>query len=448
MKPVTKTSVTASFLLKEPNIHLQKEVERNETIIVFRVSSGRSINVKFSTGYKINPKYWDKEGQKVRNVAAVTNSTEINNYLDSLRNSFNKMIAERVAKGEAITKKVITETYDIVSNKKLVGNVEEEMTFFKYCEQFIQNKEKKLPKKRWNQSETVGVYKQAIKHLKEFQKDEGFIVDFDTIDLEFYYEFLEYMQTKEKSDGEYYSVNTIGKHLKTLKTILNEATINGYNTNLKYKHPEFKIIKEITTAIYLDNKELKKMFKLDLSELPEHSKARDIFILGCETGQRVSDYNNFCDCRIINENGSKYFVVNQKKTGNEVHCFITPVMADIMNKRYNGQAPPKMPEPIINKLIKEVGDKAKINEVVIFERTEGRKKIKKEISKFNLITTHTARRTFATNKFKAGIPPHDIMPLTGHKTEKEFLKYIREDVKSRIVRVTQSEAFKKSLIKV
>ena len=103
--------------------------------------------------------------------------------------------------------------------------------------EFISNKKKSLPKKRGSKSETVGVYEQAIKHLKEFQQDENYEIDFKSIDLEFYYEFIEYMQTKEKKDGTHYSANTIGKHIKTLKTILNAATYDGYNENHKYKHP-------------------------------------------------------------------------------------------------------------------------------------------------------------------------------------------------------------------
>lgn len=445
---VVKTGVTVSFVLKEPKIHLDNSNNRDETLIIFRVSSGREINKRFSTGFKINPKYWDSGKYKVRNVAAVSNSLEINNYLDSLKYDFNKLIADKITEKISITGNVVKEVYDLVSNKKLVTERIEQMTFFRFCDLFISNKKMSLPKKRGSKSETVGVYEQAINHLKGFKIDENYEVDFDSIDLEFYYEFIEYMQTKEKKDGTNYSANTIGKHIKTLKTILNAATYDGHNLNLKYKHPEFKIVSEITTAIYLNNNELMAMFQLDLSSNKNQEKARDIFLIGCEIGQRVSDYNNLQNCEIVKRDADEYFVLTQKKTGNIVHCLITPAVRSIMNRRYDGKPPSKMSEPYINKYIKEVGAEAKINENVNFKRTQGRALTETSISKYDLISTHTARRSYATNKYRAGVPVHDILPLTGHKTEREFLKYIREDGMDKAARIVNTKAFRDSYLKV
>lgn len=440
-KSVVKTQVTPSFILKEP--------KSDETIILFRVSSGRAINMRFSTGYKVNPKFWDKENQKVRNVALVSNSVETNIYLDSLRNNFNKEISNVVNKGEKVTKDVIKEVFNIVSNKKQVAQVEvEKMTFFKFCEKFINDKTKTLPAKRGNKSETVSVYKQAVKHIKEFAESQSYNVDFETIDLEFYHEFIEYMETKEKKDDEYYSANTIGKHIKTLKSILNAATYDGFNHNLKYKHPEFKIISELTTAIFLNNDEIMSMFNLDLSDNPQLEKARDIFILGCETGQRISDYNNFRECEIVTHGESEFFKVIQKKTGNVVYCLITDAMRKIMNDRYEGKPPTPMTEQHINQSIKFVGEKAKIYDEINFERTEGKKKVKTNKYKYEMICTHTARRSFATNSYNSGMNVNDIMVLTGHKTLKEFLKYIREDGKNITAQIINKTEYKNSRLAV
>ena len=449
--PVIKTSVTATFLLKEPNIHLDDKKNRNETIIVFRVTAGRNIDVRLSTGYKINPRYWNKAKQRVKNVAAVTNAVPINIDLDKIKNDFDRLVSQYITDRKAITKDSIKEIYHTVSISQLIAPVvEEKMTFFKFCNEiFIPTKEKKLPKTRGKKSQTVSVYKQGINHYREFQEDEMFDVDFDTIDMGFYYEFIEYMQDKTKKDGTNYSVNTIGKHIKTLCTILNEATALEYNTRLAYKSADFKIVSEITTAIYLTNDELQKMINLDLSKHPKHEKARDIFIMGAETGQRVSDFNRFSECIIeTNDKKERYFVVNQKKTGNKVHCFITPVMKQLMDARYKSEAPSKMIEQHINKYIKEVAEMTNIEDVVVFERTEGGVKVERKIPKYRLVATHSARRSYSTNKFKAGLKPSEIMHLTGHKTEREFLKYIREDGKTQASRIVNTEAFKNSYLKV
>lgn len=440
--PVVKTQVSVSFILKEPK-------KKDGTIILFRVSAGRDINNRFSTGYKIKPKYWDSTKKKVRNVADVSNSLEINNYLGQLKNEFNKIVADKISKGEVLTKESLKEIYHSISNKGQIKEDSDEMTFFKYCDTFIAGKRKTLKKDdKRGKSTTVSVYQQAINHLKEFESQTGFKISFDSIDLNFYYDFIEYMQNKEMKNGSLYSLNTIGKHIRSLKTILNAATYDGFNTNLKYKHPEFKITEELTTEVYLSNEELMKMCKLDLSNYPEHEKARDIFILGCETGQRISDYNNFSNCEIFSQNKEDYFVVNQKKTGNKVFCLITPMMREIMNARYNGNPPSFMNEQYINVKIKEVAQMAGIKDLVKVEETKGGKKIFNEIAKYKLISSHTARRSYSTIKYRAGVPVHDIMQLTGHKSEREFLKYIREDGREKAARVTDTKAFKDSYLKV
>jgi len=93
-------------------------------------------------------------------------------------------------------------------------------------------------------------------------------------------------------------------------------------------------------------------------------------------------------------------------------------------EKYNYKLP-KTFEQKVNERIKDVGELVKINEMVTMEKIRGGMKIKSEIPKFELIKTHTARRSGATNMYLAGISTLDIMKITGHKTEREFLNYIR-----------------------
>jgi integrase len=79
----------------------------------------------------------------------------------------------------------------------------------------------------------------------------------------------------------------------------------------------------------------------------------------------------------------------------------------------------------MNKHLKEIGRRAKINESFLKIRTKGRKRVEQTLSKYELITTHTARRSFATNMFKRGIPSRVIMNITGHRTERAFSTYIK-----------------------
>lgn len=78
-----------------------------------------------------------------------------------------------------------------------------------------------------------------------------------------------------------------------------------------------------------------------------------------------------------------------------------------------------------NKIIKNVCKKAGITQKILVERTEGFKVVRKLVPKYQLVSTHTARRSGATNMYLAGIPPFRIMLITGHKTESAFYRYIR-----------------------
>lgn len=79
----------------------------------------------------------------------------------------------------------------------------------------------------------------------------------------------------------------------------------------------------------------------------------------------------------------------------------------------------------MNEYIKEVGELAEIKEKETLFKTRGTLRIESTPSKYELICTHTARRSFATNLYLQGVPSYTIMQITGHKTEKAFLRYIK-----------------------
>lgn len=84
---------------------------------------------------------------------------------------------------------------------------------------------------------------------------------------------------------------------------------------------------------------------------------------------------------------------------------------------------PKHTNNKVNRYIKQVAEKAGINEKVRVTEVKEGKKVDKAVPKHTQIMTHTARRSGATNMFKAGIPAISIMNITGHRTEENFLKY-------------------------
>ncbi len=164
-----------------------------------------------------------------------------------------------------------------------------------------------------------------------------------------------------------------------------------------------------------------KIESLDLSQNLTLDKVRDAFLVGCYTGLRYSDYS---DLKMDNiRNG--YIERVQIKTGQKVVIPVHSVVKTILNK-YHGSPPPMISNQRSNKYIKELCKMIpELNqEISIKQQING---IAKTIAvpKYSLISTHTARRSFATNQYKAGVPSITIMAITGHKTEKVFLNYIK-----------------------
>jgi integrase len=112
------------------------------------------------------------------------------------------------------------------------------------------------------------------------------------------------------------------------------------------------------------------------------------------------------------------------KTGEIVviplHWIVTAIL-----QKYNYDLPRSISNQKMNDYLKEIGEKAGIDESVSITKFEGGIKVARTSNKYKLISTHTARRSGATNMYLAGIPAISIMKITGHKTEQAFMRYIQ-----------------------
>jgi integrase len=149
---------------------------------------------------------------------------------------------------------------------------------------------------------------------------------------------------------------------------------------------------------------------------------RDLFIIGCWTGLRFSDLDQISTDK-IKENR---ITLKQRKTGKKVVIPVNYTVNEILEK-YNN----KLPEPIsnqkFNEYLKEAAKLANLNEVFLKTTSKNGLNIEKRYLKHELITSHTARRSFCTNLYEMGVPTLSIMALSGHQTEQAFLKYIKTD---------------------
>lgn len=411
IRTIENSNGIVRFAFKE-SIKLLENDKKKESLIFLHFSYGGN-RFKYSTGYKSCFIDWDFDKQRIKQTKSnIINAIEVNEFLSKIENvikkEYSRLIAEQIIVSNAVLK-LFLDTY---LNKNVKVDNTRPITFFEFCEEFLNQKKKISPI-------TKRSYKQTLLKVKNFGIDNNEKIDFNSFDKRFVLNFIDYLEEND------FSLNTISKHLKNLKTFLIGANEKRLINNLDFNIKDFSVAPQETTAIYLSEEELNKMFELDLSDKKHYELARDIFLIGCYTGQRISDYNGLTKSNIKKINEKEYFTIVQKKTKVKVNCPITKKIKYIMDNRYNGQPPKKILEKDLNKYIKIIGEKLEFNDNIECLSNKGGIEKKEFIPKYNLIHSHTARRSFCSNMYKKKMPVFDIMLFSGHKTEKEFYKYIR-----------------------
>ena len=263
---------------------------------------------------------------------------------------------------------------------------------------------------------TIKKYRTTLNHLQDFIIKTRYKVDFENINTIFYEEYKKFLMNEYKL-----SVNSIGKDFSVIKFFLNEATERGINNNLSFKSSRFKTISEVSDTIYLNEQELKLLFDLDLTESKTYSGVRDLFLIGCFTGLRYSDYSVLTKENIIDGK----IRITTYKTGEPVVIPIHPIVKAIFEKR-NYELPKSLSNQKTNQYLKEIAAEIDELQVLVNKKiTKGGVREVQYLKKYEMVTTHTARRSFATNLYLSNFPSISIMKITGHRTESAFMRYIK-----------------------
>ncbi len=173
--------------------------------------------------------------------------------------------------------------------------------------------------------------------------------------------------------------------------------------------------------IYLTSDEINEIAKLDLSDNKELDVVRDYLIIGCLTGLRFSDFSTIEAHHIKGE----FLHKKIKKTHRTQTIPLKKQVLEILEKYENKL--PKIHNAKFNKLAKIIGEKADINDEIEMVYKRGNKDKHTLHKKYDLISSHTCGRSFCTNEYLAGTPIFYIMKISGHKTQKSFMRYLKID---------------------
>jgi site-specific recombinase XerD len=346
-------------------------LDRGYIFLIYDLSTNDRL--KFSIKEKIDKKFWDSKNQKVK--ANWQNSHNINVLLNTIKNKVDIIRLEYKTKGERLTSTLLRHEL----TKVIYGN--DEALFSIYYKKWITEKNLKPGTKK--------SYVNSCKKVDTLFPQ----LKFSDVNKKWLNTFYEKMTT--------HKLNYTSTVLKKFKECMSAAHIDGVHQNLFYKTIVCKT--EEVENIYLNLNDISKIYD-HISKFDNRLKnAAIIFLVGCLSGQRHQTYSKINKTMIVERNTIKMITMMTDKTTTRVSIPLSDKLEALLNMHTTPLSLQKL-----NKYIKEVC------EIVGIEN-------------YNAVSSHTARRSFATNAVIQGLDISMIMKITGHKTEKEFRKYIKMD---------------------
>ena len=401
------------FYLKEPN------GDKDTIIIIQYYIADEKKLFKYSTGEVISPNDWDfnarmpksrkgADGVRLRKIAA--HIMQYNDFLVTLIDNYK-------LNGEKITREKLKNAFDAKFKPERVTNDFEYFTDF--ISDFLSSIKGAINKstgKEYSKAR-VYVYNQSMNALINFENYSNKRIRIDEYNAQLNDAFVSFCANEKK-----FSSNTIGELVSGVKVLLRKAKEKGYA--IANDLGDFTKTKEESRSVALSESEIERLVAFDFSKDKRLENTRDLMILGLWTGLRVSDVMALP----VIDPDSKFIEVEPQKTRNTSGIkVVIPLHHHIKDMIRKRGMPTPICESVFNKLIKEICRSVGFNDVVegSLMNSTTRRKERGMFEKWQLISSHTCRRSFATNLYLMNFPTLSIMKITGHTTEASFLKYIK-----------------------
>ena len=370
------------------HLRLKSKKEKGETTVLLTYYSKEDNRYfKRSTGIKLTPKIWDFKKEEIKGGSI------LNVALFAQRDRLEKVLTSLIYRGELLSIRNIISLYDEEDGKN--------MSFGWVVEQYISSKT--------IATSTIASYHHLKRRILHYKEDFNINKDYTEEFLDSYMKYLEVEGLGNTS---------MHQHLALLKVVVKFSNKKKYSSvKLISKH----VKKDAKTKVALSRKEILKIQNLDNAALTINQVLiKDVFLLLCATSLRFSDVGS-----IRNENVRDNFIhLNQQKTSGNVSVPLNELSSKILRK-YNYSLPKLPTLKIFNRHIKRICRKSGITqEVEVVHFYQGKKNIY-SVPKYNLVTSHTGRRSYITHLIKKGVPHQIIMKISGHSSYVAFSKYVR-----------------------
>jgi integrase len=379
-------------------------------------------------GYSINPEKWTKKDQQVthgcNNAKGITYST-INSRIKDIESKFANFENDNQKNKDSVSVSTLKNEFQNHFGKKKQEVAEK--SFFDYFDQFKADEAKD---KDWTVS-TIAKFGVIKNHLKEFNENLTF-ENFDHKGLSEYRNFL--LKKKEMRN------TTIEKQMKFLKWFLRWSVKYAQNKNIDFVTFAPKKDKKKNSdkrVIFLEAEELKTVYNFPIPETKNYLiRVRDVFCFCCFTGLRHSDVYNLKRSDIKGDSIQFDSIKTGDKLTIELNKYSRAILDKYKDEPYEGnKALPVISNQKMNDYLKELGKLCKINEPTTEVYFKGDKRIEETKPKYDLLGTHTGRRTFICNALALGIPAIVVMKWTGHSDFKSMQPYVDAADKTKAVKM-------------
>lgn len=395
--------------------------------LLFRFNGNDHV-IATSTNLEVSKDYWkNKHKLKVKDISVINKQIEINTEINKITNHILKAF-EQSGASDLLNKQWLDKQLNSYYNRNTkIKTIPKDIV--RFIEYYVEQ--------RLNEVKPASITKfKVVKHkLQRLENHIGRSIFINEINEEFKELFVNYCK------GENYSQNTMQRELNIIKMFCKFAKYKGVDVHIELEG--LKLNKEKTEKIYLSLKEIDQIEAAQIDK-PYLINARDWLIISCFTGQRISDFMRFNKEMIRVEDSKTLLEFDQQKTGKTMTIPLHSKVTSILNK-YNGDFPKRISDQRYNDYLKEVCKIAKLH-----QKVKGKKQI--NISKdplerkvrrvegmypkYELVTSHIGRRSFATNHY-GKIPTSYLIYVTGHSSEEMFLNYIGKSNKDIALELTK-----------
>lgn len=397
-----------------------KDAKAENSLIVLKIRYlySEQLPLTFSVNESIQTRFWDASKMRAKTLKEFPQATWLNAKLARYENACLDYIRQhQVNQGKPPThhqlKAYLNQLKAEFQGKQTATTTSAE-TFLSFSARFIQ----RMQNDPEFSEHTSKMFKVLLGNLDAFCKETRRKADFEAFDLDWFDDWQNWNFSKGKSK------NTIAGYWKRFKRILNDAIEHGIYSGKDHKRRALAVSFQRADEVFLTPDELMKLYRLDLTGTALE-KYRDVFLLDAfSAGFRFSDLTDLSAAKIIPINNVRTLKIHTKKTDTAVYAPGSWFLEEFLEK-YKAGFPRKVSGQKFNQAIKQVCKLAGLTDVVDLRKNVGGKDIYVRKIKAECVTQYTARYSFATNLYLAGVDLKQISILLGHSTVKTTETYIK-----------------------